>query len=122
MQGLLAKLGIGPLAESYMELRKAKITAEIDRFQAGLDAEAQWEANAAQNAATSWLDEWWTVILSIPLIMAFVPWLAPYVDAGFQALSAVPEWYVWGVLASISFAFARRTLPSVTSWWKGRSG
>lgn len=98
------------------ELKRVKIEAQAQTIMAAAAQEGAWEAMAGQNAANSWLDEYWTVILSIPLILAFFPNLQPFVSEGFVALEEVPEWYRWAVLAAISFAFARKKLPDLKSW------
>ncbi|KPU84237.1 hypothetical protein JI58_04945 [Marinosulfonomonas sp. PRT-SC04] len=54
------------------------------------DREGAWETMAAKNAANSWVDEFWTLILSIPLEMAFIPQLQEFVMQGFIALEEVP--------------------------------
>lgn len=98
------------------ELKRVKIEAQAQTIVAAAAQEGAWEAMAGQNAANSWLDEFWTIVLSIPLILAFFPNLQPFVAEGFTALEEVPEWYRWAVLAAISFAFARKKLPDFKSW------
>lgn len=114
MNKLLEVLGLGGrILEAKIGLKEAKITAQAQAVAQSVDAEGAWERIAAENSKASWLDEWWTLVLTVPLIMAFVPWLANYVNTGFQALENVPEWYTWAVLASVSFAFARKTIPKL---------
>jgi len=114
---VLNLVGLGKdiiVAKSDLKVAEVKARAEVASER--ITAQANWEASAAQNSANSWLDEWWTFVLSLPLIAAFIPWAVPYVHAGFKALENVPEWYVWAVLASVSFAFARKKLPDLASW------
>ena len=40
----------------------------------------------AEQAATSWKDEYTLIVVSIPAIMAFIPGLDVYVKDGFLAL------------------------------------
>ena len=50
-----------------------------------------------------WTDEYVLLLWSIPLVAAFVPFLQPYVQAGFKLLTDdVPPWYVqvWGIIAA----------------------
>ncbi|MCH2165545.1 MAG: hypothetical protein MK098_12955 [Marinovum sp.] len=103
--------------KSRKELKIAEIDAKAKRFADGQIAEKEWEAMAAQNAATSWLDEYWTLILSIPLILCFIPGMESVVREGFSRLAEIPDWYIWSIGASISFAFARRSVPL---FFKGR--
>jgi len=114
MKGIFELLGLGGrLVEARIKLKEAQIVSKADLVKNAADNDSAWERLAAENAKSSWLDEWWTLVLTIPLIMAFVPFLAPYVHEGFNALVDVPEWYTWAVLASVSFAFARKTIPKL---------
>jgi len=65
-----------------------------------------WEVAALENAG--WKDEWFTVLLSVPLILAFIPGAAPYISAGFGALEVCPDWYKVGVGSAIAAAFGVR--------------
>jgi len=67
--------------------RKAQLTRD------GLAADMAWETEFAKQAATSWKDEYTLLVVSIPLIMAFIPGLAVYVHQGFAAFAATPLWY-----------------------------
>ena len=116
MKWLAELLGIGgKIIEARSNLKRAKIEAETKAVLARADQEGAWEAIAAENARTSWLDEYWTAILTVPLVLAFLGF-GKVVDEGFQALAGVPEWYVWAVLASVGWAFARRGVPGLGSW------
>jgi len=117
MKWLLEILGIGgEIAKARTDLKRARIEAETKAVLQAGDRAGAWETMAAQNAAKSWIDEFWTVILSLPLVMAFIPYLQPFVEQGFTSLETVPEWYRWSVLAAISFAFARKKLPNIAGW------
>jgi len=123
LKAILAALGLGKeVVAARTNLKVARIDAEATALQIASQDVANWEAFAAQNAANSWLDEWWTIVLSLPIIACFVPWLVPYIQKGFEALEIVPEWYVWAVFASVSFAFARKSLPDRSSWKFRKSG
>lgn len=117
---LLAEvLGVGKEALAARNARRvAQIEADTATYKARADAAAQsaaqshmWEIQAMQGAATSWKDEWFTVLLSLPLILSFIPGGDIYVQRGFEVLDGTPQWYQWAVLAAISFAFGRRVLP-----------
>lgn len=118
-------------ARMELEIKKleAKARLEIARAEADIavqtkraQMEADWEMEAAQQARTSWKDEYWTVFLSIPLFMMFVPVLQPFVITGFAGLAQVPLWYQASVMAAISFAFGIRALNNFTNWRKNSDG
>lgn len=59
--------------------------------------------------AKPWMSEFWTVVLAIPILLAFVPWGgAEVVLRGMQALGAAPDLYKWSVGAAITLAFGIR--------------
>jgi hypothetical protein len=68
----------------------------------------------ADASAHSWKDEFWTIILSIPIFMVGYAIaindvsVIDRVDAGFQALSKLPEWYQYLLFIAISSSFGIR--------------
>ena len=65
----------------------------LELIEQGLAADANWEMEFARQAATSWKDEYTLLVVSVPLVLAFVPGMAPLVAAGFTAFAATPLWY-----------------------------
>lgn len=122
----MSVLGIGKdYVDAKMEQRKAEVEAKTAVTRAegeakaallvkAADAEASWDAIMAKNSETSWKDEFWTIVLSIPLIMAFIPGLAEYVQEGFTVLSGVPDWYFYSILTAIAGAFGFRAVTRLT--------
>lgn len=96
--------------QSTARIAEAKATAYINLAASEQEHSQAWERVLVEQSTGSWKDEWWTLIVSVPLIMSFIPYLAPYVPEGFQNLENVPEWYLYIVFAAVSFAFARREL------------
>jgi len=94
------------------EIKQAKHNAELTRLGKQQDADNQWNAAMANATATSWKDEYWTVLLSIPLVMLFIP--LPDVQQiaidGFNALAGTPEWYRWALGTAIAAAFAVKSI------------
>jgi len=94
-----------------LKLEKLRGKAEIERAKAEAkakraDQEAAWEIQQIHNSG--WKDEYWTVVLSSPLILVFVPKLQPYIADGFVALEGAPEWYLVSVGTAIAAAFGVR--------------
>lgn len=73
--------------EQALHLRK------LDLVSQGLTADMNWEMEFARQAETSWKDEYTLIVVSIPLVMAFIPGLTEYVKAGFAAFADTPLWY-----------------------------
>ena len=97
----------GPVATYFTrraELKAQKYENEMKRLVAegarqaqlaaqGMTADANWEMEFAKQAATSWKDEYTLLVVSIPLVMAFIPGLDVYVARGFAAFATTPVWY-----------------------------
>ena len=93
---------------SRLRIQEAVTQANIDRAAAGQFADIEWSQTMAEASKDSWKDEWFTLVLSIPAIMSFVPGLADYVELGFHALSTTPEWYQLALLVAIGASFGVR--------------
>lgn len=94
--------GVLGLGSTFLEGRQKIKEAKIEREVKALTTEEDWNKVQAENSANSWKDEWLTLLVSIPLIMAFIPDMVEYVDAGFAVLGRMPEWYQ--ILVSLVFA------------------
>ena len=66
---------------------------------------ADWERVMAENSGSSWKDEFFVIVLSIPLILAFVPGAEGIVDRGFEQLHKAPDWYFYSLGIAISASF-----------------
>jgi hypothetical protein len=74
-------------------IQQATVDRQIELIKQGLTADMNWEMEFARQAATSWKDEYTLLVVSLPLIMAFIPGLAPYVEQGFASFAKTPVWY-----------------------------
>lgn len=60
----------------------------------------------------SWLDEFWSVLIAVPAVLAFVPGVQDVVSRGFVILGQdAPGWYLAGLGAAVTWAFGRKTMP-----------
>jgi hypothetical protein len=80
------------------ELKLAKIRGKIARedararaYEKRMDQDHEWELRQIENSG--WKDEYVLILLSIPLVLSFVPATVGYVLAGFAALAQTPAWY-----------------------------
>lgn len=95
---------------------KVKAEAEAKVMQTAAEHEASWEKLMAQGAANSWKDEYWTIILSIPAIMCFIPGGVETATAGFEALNTMPEYYRYFLGLAITASFGVKGFKQ----WKAR--
>lgn len=85
-------------AKNKLELAKLESELQAERAWAewrvkNIDADSAWETESIRNAG--WKDEFVLLVLSVPLVLVFVPPAAPYVLNGFAILETTPEWYRW---------------------------
>ena len=120
---MLAAL-IGPisnLAETWLEGKVEKTKAETGAKVAKAKAEAvimekkatgeiDWDLKMADASASSWKDEWLTILFSVPLILAFCgDWGRQIVTEGFTALEAMPSYYQYTLGTIVAASFGTRS-------------
>lgn len=91
---------------STIAIAKAKVAHVIKTAETGQAAEIDWDVQALKNAQSSWADEWFVILLSIPAVLSFCgPWGAGVVADGFTALGLAPDWYLgaFGIAVAASF-------------------
>lgn len=104
-------------AARQQEIDAALHQKQVEQISKADDYAAAWNLAQANNSATSWKDEYWTIVLSIPMIAVFVPGLVPYVKAGFSALNDLPGWYQAFIGVAISAAFGLQQANKIFGWW-----
>tara|TARA_R110000751_G_scaffold59911_3_gene125458 strand:+ start:1450 stop:1827 length:378 start_codon:yes stop_codon:yes gene_type:complete len=98
-------------AEEKQAIHKAKLTV--------IKNDADWETKMADASASSWKDEFWTIVLAIPVFMVGYAIAANDVTVidrvalGFEALSGLPEWYQYLLFIAISSSFGIRGAKSL---------
>ena len=105
---------LGPsadLGKTYLnnkaEEKQAIHTAKLNVIQ----NDADWEAKMADASASSWKDEFWTIILAIPIFMVGYAIVAgdmtvvERVQQAFVTLNDLPEWYQYLLFIAISSSF-----------------
>ena len=108
---------LGPIADigkTFLNNRAEEKQAKHQAKMSVIQNDADWESKMAAASNNSVKDEFWTIILSIPLFMVGYAIAAndvtviDRVDAGFQALSQLPEWYQYLLFIAISSSFGIR--------------
>jgi hypothetical protein len=105
---------LGPVADlgkTYLsnkaEEKKAKHEAKMNVIQ----NDADWEAKMADASNNSLKDEFWTIILAIPIFMVGYAIIADdmtvidRVQQAFATLNDLPEWYQYLLFIAISSSF-----------------
>lgn len=108
---------IGPavsLISGFFERKAEEKRAVHERKLEIIKQDSNWENIHASNAGASWKDEWFTILFSIPCVLAFFPSMVPVVMSGFAALESMPEWYKAFLGAAVAASFGMRGLAN----WK----
>lgn len=103
--------------EGELAVSKAKTDAHIQKIKTGQAADIAWEKTSLDQSG--WKDEYWTIVLSMPMIMCFIPGLVTYVERGFAALQNTPGWYQYVLGIAIGSAFGVRHITNFMKLKKG---
>ncbi len=112
-------------ADIELEKLRGKAAYEAAKTKRASDSEGhdhEWEMASIKNSG--WKDEWVLIVLSIPMILVFIPFTQTFIQTGFDALATTPVWYRTTVmtiyLATFGIRLWRRDMtkgsaPSITS-------
>jgi len=107
----------GPIVELVKEFIKRKAEEDKAIHERKLETikqDTNWENIHASHAGNSWKDEWFTILFSIPCVLAFFPSMVPIVMEGFTVLDTMPDWYKGFLGAAVAASFGLRGLAN----WK----
>ena len=101
--------GVNDHFKDKRALKAAELNTKLVIMERKQTADIDWDTQAMKNAETSWKDEWFVILLSIPAVMAFIPGLSEYVGLGFAELAKAPDWYLgaFGIAVAASFGFRK---------------
>lgn len=90
---------------------------QIERLIQAEDKVAEWELIQAEKSQGSITRKFWTIILAIPMMLAFYPPAVPHITAGFNVIADMPLFYqVWlGIVIMTPFGVR---VPSDFSMFK----
>ena len=105
---------VGPvanLAGTWMKNKHEQGQAKHQAQMQVIQNDADWQAKMAAASVSSWKDEFWTIVLAVPIFM--VGYAVAFNDiavmdrvhAGFDALSNLPDWYQYLLYIAISASF-----------------
>jgi len=108
--GTVAK-GAVDVVKTRTETKKLLAKAEQTHAMKMAEGKIDFEIAAQKNMKDSWRDEWFTVLLSIPLVIVFISiffnkpeWVAKLKE-GFDTLNSLPDWYIYALMAAIASSF-----------------
>jgi hypothetical protein len=113
---------LGPvagIAKSYLNNKAEEKQAVHQRKLSVIENDANWEAKMAEASKESWKDEFWTIVLAIPIFMigyaiaANDVTIIARVATAFEALEKLPEWYQYLLFIAISSSFGIRGVNKI---------
>jgi hypothetical protein len=105
---------LGPVADlgkTYLSNKAEEKQAKHEAKMNVIQNDADWETKMVDASATSWKDEFWTIILAIPIFMVGYAIIAndmtvvERVQQAFSTLNDLPEWYQYLLFIAISSSF-----------------
>jgi hypothetical protein len=112
-------------SQGKVDIAKAKVEGSIMLAKTQMEGDQAYDQRVAEDMGTSWKDEWFTIVLSIPAVLCFVneEW-ANHVRMGFKALQETPEWYQWCFIGAIIASFGLKSLvrPMLAKWFGVKNG
>ena len=112
---------VADLAGGYLKNKAEEKQAKHKAKMKVIENDADWEARAVDASANSWKDEFWTIVLSVPIFMIGYsivvgdPKIVERVEDGFVALSNLPEWYQYLLFIAISSSFGIKGVSKLMS-------
>jgi hypothetical protein len=120
---------LGPALELGKDFLKGKAEekkAIQERKINAIQNDADWEAKMADATSNSWKDEFWSIILALPIIavvysvaMDDVSIIAR-VNEGFEALNQLPDWYQYLLFIAVSASFGLKSADKLMGLKKGK--
>ena len=113
---------LGPALELGKEFIKGKADekkAIQERKINAIQNDANWEEKMASATEKSWKDEWFSVLLSLPLLgVAYSviindPSIIVRVNEAFAALNQLPEWYQYLLFIAVSASFGLKSADKI---------
>jgi len=89
-----------------LEIEEARHKTKLEIAMRGQEMDNTWELEQIKNSG--WKDEFVLILLSVPMILSFIPGTVGYVEAGFAALNQTPDWYQWLILAVFAAIYGIR--------------
>lgn len=118
---------ITTIVNGWQSRKSAQLTNDLAIAQAQTQAKISLAANAQagdiawdQEALTvsGWKSGYLTIILSIPLVLCFVPPMVPYINEGFAALGSAPAWYRYAIGVMMAADFGMKKAADIIGSFK----
>jgi len=115
---------IGPITDlvgGHFQRKAEEKKATHERKLEVIKNDASWENKMADATQNSWKDEFWTIILALPLmaisfgVITDNSEVIERVRMGFQVLGELDDWYTYLLFLAISASFGLRSADKLMS-------
>jgi hypothetical protein len=120
---------IGPaidLAKDFVKGKAEEKKAIQERKIQAIQNDADWEAKMADATANSWKDEFWSIILALPIVAIAYSvavddiTIIDRIKEGFEVLNNLPEWYQYLLFIAVSASFGLKSADKLMGLKKGK--
>ena len=114
---------IGPvtgLVTDWLQGKREKAQAAHNAQLQVISNTALWEQQMATASQSSWKDEWFTIILSLPIVSIIYgvvmnnPDVIERVGLAFEQLNGLPDWYQYLLFIAVFASFGIRGADKIT--------
>jgi len=118
----MLNLLLGPALELGKEFIKGKADekkAIQERKINAIQNDADWESKMADATKDSWKDEFWSIVLALPIIAIAYSVaiddvsIIDRVKQGFEVLNNLPEWYQYLLFIAVSASFGLKSADKI---------
>lgn len=104
--------------ENELAISRAATESKIIRLQTQQEADIAWENTALNNSGIK--DEIMMFVILLPMVMCFIPGLAPYVKEGFAVMKeSLPSYWEYGFYCTIGVSYGLKKWTDFKSIAKG---
>jgi hypothetical protein len=110
---------IASLATSWLGNKAEEKQAKHKRRITQIEQDGSWEDKMAEGSMSSWKDEYWTIVLSLPILSIIWgitlndPEIITRTQVAFTTLDSLPEWYQYLLWVAVLASFG---IKGVKSW------
>ena len=118
----MLNLLIGPamdLAKDFIKGKADEKKAIQERKISAIQNDADWETKMDDATKDSWKDEFWSIVLALPIVAIAYSVaiddvsIIDRVKQGFEVLNTLPEWYQYLLFIAVSASFGLKSADKI---------
>ena len=107
------------LAKDFIKGKADEKKAIQERKISATQNDADWETKMADATKDSWKDEFWSIVLALPIVAIAYSVaiddvsIIDRVKQGFEVLNTLPEWYQYLLFIAVSASFGLKSADKI---------